>query len=293
MDDLDKGQVRISHPPGCSGHLCREWSIRLTLFVPEAPDALLYQASGYEPVFFRQRLAWGRTGGVILLGMCEPAAPHRPLSVEEYLELERTSERRHEYVAGEIHAHAGGTRRHDVISGNIFASLWNAAQGGPCRVHTSDRLLRAAEDVFYYTDVMVVRSPENDARGGDALFEDAPCLVVEVTSPPIEAIDRREKMLAYRRIPSLRAYVVADGGSGLGYPESLRPRTRFVHSIDKSRSLYDRFGSLKRSSPESTEVRQVLRETGAPSKYASQDPLEFVAEVYAGRAAGRNYPAKW
>lgn len=142
--------------------------------------------------------------------MSQPVVPHEPLSVEEYLELERTSERRHEYVAGEIHAHAGGTRRHDVISGNIFAMLWNAAQGGPCRVHTADRMLRAAEDIFYYPDVMVVCPPEDDPGDDDALFEDAPCLVVEVTSPSTEAIDRREKMLAYRRIPSLRAYLIVD-----------------------------------------------------------------------------------
>lgn len=142
--------------------------------------------------------------------MSEPAAPHEPLSVEEYLELERMSEVRHEFVAGEVHAHAGGTRRHDVISGNTFASLWNAARGGPCRVHTADRLLRAPEDVFYYPDVMVVCPPEDEPEDESALFEESPCLVVEVTSPSTRDIDRREKLLAYRNITSLKAYFVVD-----------------------------------------------------------------------------------
>ena len=142
--------------------------------------------------------------------MSEPIVPHEPLSVEEYLELERTGEMRHEYVAGEIHAHAGGTRRHDVISGNIFALLWNAARNGQCRVHSSDRLLKAAEDVFYYPDVTVVCPPEDETGADEALFEEAPCLVVEVTSPSTKDIDRREKMLAYRQIPSLKAYLVVD-----------------------------------------------------------------------------------
>ncbi|MGI9050384.1 MAG: Uma2 family endonuclease [Rubrobacteraceae bacterium] len=142
--------------------------------------------------------------------MSEPAAPQEPLSIEEYLELELTSEMRHEYVAGEIHAHAGGTRRHGLISGNIFASLWTIARDGPCQVHTADRLLQASEDVFYYPDVMVVCLPEDEPGNDEALFEDSPCLVVEVTSPSTENIDRREKLLAYRNITSLKAYLIVD-----------------------------------------------------------------------------------
>ncbi len=115
---------------------------------------------------------------------------------------------RHEYVGGAIYALAGSTRRHDIIATNILALLWNAARDGPCRVHTSDRRLRAAADVFYYPDVMVVCPPENEETGDEALFEDAPCLVVEVTSPSTQAIDRREKLLAYKKLPNLRAYLI-------------------------------------------------------------------------------------
>ena len=142
--------------------------------------------------------------------MSEPAAPHTPLYAEEYLKLEQRSEVRHEFVAGEIHAHTGGTRRHDIISVNILGALWNAARGGPCRVHTADRLLRTGEDIFYYPDVMVVCPPEDEPDDNEALFEEAPCLVVEVTSPSTKDIDRREKLLAYRSIASLKAYLVVD-----------------------------------------------------------------------------------
>lgn len=124
--------------------------------------------------------------------------PHEPLSVEEYLKLEETSQIRHEYV--------GGTSRHNVIAGNLFALLWNAARGGPCRVYGSDMLLSASEEVFYYPDVTVVCGDEE--AGDEALYQVAPCLVVEVTSPSTEATDRREKMLACRHIPSLRAYLI-------------------------------------------------------------------------------------
>jgi Uma2 family endonuclease len=66
--------------------------------------------------------------------------------------------------------------------------------------------LRAAEDLFYYPDLMVACGPE----GESSLYEDSPCLIVEVTSPSTAFIDRHEKMLAYRRIPSLGAYLIFD-----------------------------------------------------------------------------------
>jgi Uma2 family endonuclease len=133
-----------------------------------------------------------------------------PLSVQEYLKLEEVSQSRHEYVAGTIYAHAGGTRRYDVISVNILALLWNTARGGSCQVHSGDRMLRVDDNVFYYPDVMVVCLPEDEQRTDEALFEEAPCLVVEVTSPSTEAIDRREKLLACRKLSSLRAYLIVD-----------------------------------------------------------------------------------
>ncbi len=140
--------------------------------------------------------------------MAESTVPHKSLIVQEYLELEKGSVLRHEYVGGMMYALAGNTRRHDLIAPNILALLWNAARDGPCRVHTSDRRLRAAADVFYYPDVMVVCPPDNEETGDETLFEDAPCLVVEVTSPITQAIDRHEKLLAYKKLPSLKAYLI-------------------------------------------------------------------------------------
>ncbi|MDQ3750124.1 MAG: Uma2 family endonuclease, partial [Acidobacteriota bacterium] len=44
---------------------------------------------------------------------------------EEYLELERDSEIRHEYLDGEIFEMAGGNRRHNGISANLVRLLGN------------------------------------------------------------------------------------------------------------------------------------------------------------------------
>jgi Uma2 family endonuclease len=140
--------------------------------------------------------------------MAEYVKPHKLPTVEEYLALEEESTVRREYVAGMIYAHASGTSRHNAIAANVLAALWNAARDGPCRVYGSDMRLRAAEDVFYYPDVMVVCG-DNEAGDG-ALYQHAPCLIVEFTSPSTESIDRREKAFTYRKIPTLQTYLIVD-----------------------------------------------------------------------------------
>ena len=136
--------------------------------------------------------------------MVDPAAPNGTLSVEEYLKLEQIASVKHEYVAGEIHARVGASRRHNMISGRIYRRLADAAEGGPCRVYISDMKLRVADDVFYYPDVMVACEPEPE----DPYTEHEPCLVVEVVSPSTETTDRREKLAAYKKVPTVRAYLI-------------------------------------------------------------------------------------
>ncbi|MBI4540986.1 MAG: Uma2 family endonuclease [Gemmatimonadetes bacterium] len=138
--------------------------------------------------------------------MARPATPRRLPSVEEYLRCEQASDVRHEYVAGGPYALADASRRHNRIALNIATRLVAAARGGSCRVYAGDVKLRAAQDIIYYPDVMVACGP----AGRDPLVEDAPCLVIEVTSPSTDAIDRREKLVVYKQIPSLEGYVIVD-----------------------------------------------------------------------------------
>lgn len=138
--------------------------------------------------------------------VAEGAVRHQTLTVEEYLNLEAAASVRHEYVAGVMYVLAGASKRHNRIALNIARLLSDAAGEGPCRVYMSDVKLRAAEDVYYYPDVMVACGPE----GEDSLVEDAPCLVVEVASPSTVMIDRREKLVAYKRMPTLEAYVIVE-----------------------------------------------------------------------------------
>ncbi len=128
------------------------------------------------------------------------------LSVEEYLELEESSTVKHEYVGGMIHALAGASDRHNRIALNIASRLLGSAGGGPCRVYISDMKLQVG-DVFYYPDVMVACEPPETEN---PTYRRDPCLLVEVVSGSTEATDRREKLLVYRNIPTVRAYLIVE-----------------------------------------------------------------------------------
>ena len=143
----------------------------------------------------------------------DPSQQTRPITFEEYLELEEASPIKHELVAGymfeyngsEVRGLAGATRQHNSISMNIAAQLWNAAAGGPCRVFGSDMKLRVHGETGYYPDIQVVCDPSDAAP----LYTTRPCLIVEVLSPSTAAVDRREKLLEYQSLDSLQAYLIA------------------------------------------------------------------------------------
>lgn len=127
------------------------------------------------------------------------------VSAEEYLAGEEVAEVRHEYVTGEIYAMAGAGERHNRIALNIAFQLRSKARGGRCGVFMSDMKLRIGSgERFYYPDVMLVCN-ENDDH---SQYKDAPCLIAEVLSPSTEAVDRREKWLAYSELHSLRYYLL-------------------------------------------------------------------------------------
>jgi Uma2 family endonuclease len=126
----------------------------------------------------------------------------------EYLELERKAEIRSEYIAGHIFAMSGASRRHILIVGNLHGLLWPQLRGRTCEAYTNDMRLKVSPTGMYtYPDIVAVC--------GEPLFEDTsidtllnPTVIVEVLSESTEAYDRGEKFAHYRRLDSLREYVL-------------------------------------------------------------------------------------
>jgi Uma2 family endonuclease len=126
-------------------------------------------------------------------------------SVDEYLEAEKDAAMRHEYVAGQIFAMAGASDAHNTIALNFASRARSDLRSSSCRVYISDmKVWIEAVQAFYYPDVVVTCDPEDNGE----YSKKKPCLIVEVTSPTTTVMDHREKLQAYRKIPSLREYVM-------------------------------------------------------------------------------------
>ncbi|WPL17591.1 hypothetical protein Thiowin_02616 [Thiorhodovibrio winogradskyi] len=127
------------------------------------------------------------------------------ISVEEYLEGEKVSEIRHEYVAGQVYAMTGTSKAHNQININLAFHLRAVTRGQSCKVFVSDIKVRVpAQDAFYYPDLILTCEPDHQ----DDYVISAPCLIAEVLSPSTKRIDSRHKWLGYQQLSSLRYYLL-------------------------------------------------------------------------------------
>jgi len=127
------------------------------------------------------------------------------LSEADYLEGEKVSEIKHEYINGDVYAMAGASRNHERISGNLFAKFLQHLENTPCEPFSSDLKVKA-DNSFYYPDVLVVC---NDDKGDD-YYTEFPVIIIEVLSSSTRGRDKVTKMNAYRTIPTLQEYVLIE-----------------------------------------------------------------------------------
>ncbi len=128
------------------------------------------------------------------------------ISVEDYLEGETISPVKHEYIEGEVYAMAGTSDDHNRIVGELITLLTAHLRDSKCEPFFGDIKVRVTKKVYYYPDVLV--SCEENPE--DPYFRNQPILIIEVTSPSTENIDRREKLLFYQQMPSVQEYAVVD-----------------------------------------------------------------------------------
>src|SRR5690349_19797526 len=88
------------------------------------------------------------------------------MSAADYLAWERSQLDKHEYHFGEVFAMAGGSPRHNFLSGAMVAELRAALRGKGCHVLTSDQRISAEEGQRYvYADSVVVCGPMKTEPG--------------------------------------------------------------------------------------------------------------------------------
>lgn len=135
-------------------------------------------------------------------------ALHHVFSYAEYLERERETGLRHEFLDGEVFAMTGGSPEHARLIAEVTFALRGAIDPQRCRVFSADLRVRVPETgLATYPDVAVVCGPV-EVHDEDPSAVVNPTALVEVLSPSTEAYDRGEKWAHYRRLRSLKAYVL-------------------------------------------------------------------------------------
>ena len=125
------------------------------------------------------------------------------MTVEEYLEFEKTSEVRHEFVDGKLFAMAGETLVHDDIVLNIVEILRPQARAKSCKLHATNIQTQVKGTRYRYPDIVVTCETIHNPR----LIE-APCFILEVLSDTTSDVDHGAKLEEYRRISSLQRYAI-------------------------------------------------------------------------------------
>ncbi len=137
-------------------------------------------------------------------------------TVAEYLEFERQSEERHEFIDGVVLAMAGESPQHSIINFNLITEIGVAIKGTSCRGFSPNMKVRSGEQtiansikgLFSYPDLTVVcGEPHFHDKAGDVLIN--PNVIFEVLSPSTATFDRSEKFRRLRTFnESLTDYVL-------------------------------------------------------------------------------------
>jgi Uma2 family endonuclease len=139
-----------------------------------------------------------------------PALPQAlsRMTEAEYLEFERASEWKHEFIDGEVLAMTGASRAHNLICTTTSFLLYSQLRGRSCEIYSTDMRVKVeATGLYTYPDISVVCG---DPQFADDEFDTLlnPTVLIEVLSPSTERYDRGRKFQHYRELPSLREYVL-------------------------------------------------------------------------------------
>lgn len=137
------------------------------------------------------------------------ANPKRKYTLEEYFDLELSTNERYEYFDGEVFCMSGGSDAHDQVESNTHLALRLALRDKDCRVFTGNMRIKVPSlPPYRYGDGSALcGKPSFEEIGGvDALTN--PTLIIEVLSDSTEAYDRGDKFTHYKSITTLREYLL-------------------------------------------------------------------------------------
>ncbi|CAK0779526.1 Uma2 domain-containing protein [Gammaproteobacteria bacterium] len=130
------------------------------------------------------------------------------ITPEQYINQERASHFKSEYLNGEIYAMAGSSREHNQIASNIVIELGGKLRNSPCSIYFSDMKVKiAAIKKYTYPDIIISCDQQLfEDNDNDILLN--PIVIIEILSDSTEAYDRGLKFFHYRLIDSFKEYIL-------------------------------------------------------------------------------------
>jgi len=134
---------------------------------------------------------------------------HAYFTPKDYLEIEKISPIKHEYMQGQILAMAGASKAHVIITGNLSAQLINHLRGSGCLAYATDMKVRLPSlNIFYYPDFAITCDERDRVSEEDFILH--PRVIIEVLSDSTAAFDRGDKFADYQTIPELEEYLLIE-----------------------------------------------------------------------------------
>jgi Uma2 family endonuclease len=140
----------------------------------------------------------------------EPVPKYNYISPQGYLEMERTSEIKHEYYKEEVFAIPGASPGHNGIFRNIYAALCVHLKSRDCKPYGSDLRIHIPShslDTYPYISIICGKPLPTDVLTDNIVN---PSVIMEIGSISTRQYDRESKSTLYREMETLKEYVRID-----------------------------------------------------------------------------------
>jgi Uma2 family endonuclease len=134
------------------------------------------------------------------------------ITLEAYFELEWKAETKHEFHNGILRAMAYTSPAHGDIQTNLMDALSVCLSKEGCKRYTSDRMVYVREcNKVFYPDLVIVCG-EHQMYDYKAKMKATlnPTVLIEILSDSTENEDKIDKWDCYRKIKSLKQYIMVE-----------------------------------------------------------------------------------
>jgi Uma2 family endonuclease len=129
-------------------------------------------------------------------------------SVEEYILLEEAAEVRHEFINGNLYEMSGASREHHFICQYLLLALLPQCLPLGYKVYMENMKVAIPDgNQFYYPDIFITKEKQTALN---KYIQYQPELIVEVLSESTRTKDSIDKFIQYRKIETLKYYLVAE-----------------------------------------------------------------------------------